>query len=77
MTKSRRPEGRVVAFTRSAPYLRRRAQEQRKRGARMEAVELMHMALQQLDTPQNRLLLAEILCEMGNLPQAMKILYQL
>ena len=36
MTKSRRPEGRVVAFTRSAPYLRRRAQEQRKRGARME-----------------------------------------
>lgn len=77
MTKSRRPEGRVVAFTRSAAYLRRRAQEQRKRGARMEAVELMHMALQQLDTPQNRLLLAEILCEMGNLPQAMKILYQL
>ena len=54
MTKSRRPEGRVVAFTRSAAYLRRRAQEQRKRGARMEAVELMHMALQQLDTPQNR-----------------------
>ena len=38
MTKSRRPEGRVVAFTRSAAYLRRRAQEQRKRGARMEAV---------------------------------------
>ena len=63
MTESRRPQGRVVAFTRSAAYLKRRAQEQRRRGAREEAVELMRMALQQQDTPQNRLLLAEILRE--------------
>lgn len=77
MTESRRPQGRVVAFTRSAAYLKRRAQEQRRRGARVEAVELMRMALQQQDTPQNRLLLAEILREMGNDAQAARILYQL
>ena len=65
MTESRGTQGRVVAFTRSAPYLKRRAQEQRRRGARVEAVELMRMALQQRDTPQDRLLLAEILREMG------------
>lgn len=75
MTESRGTQGRVVAFTRSAPYLKRRAQEQRRRGARVEAVELMRMALQQRDTPQDRLLLAEILREMGNLPQAAEILY--
>lgn len=77
MTESRGSQGRIVAFNRSAAYLRRRAQEQRRRGARVEAVELMRLALQRQDTAGDRLLLAVFLREMGNNSQAAGLLYPL
>ena len=77
MTGTRDSGGRVVAFARPAASLKRRAQTLRQKGLRVEAVELMRMALRQDDTPQNRFALAEMMFEMGNLSQARCMAYQL
>lgn len=77
MTETRGSGGRVVAFARPALALKRRAQELRRQGQRVEAAELLHMALCQEDTPQTRFDLAELMLEMGNLPLARQMAYQL
>lgn len=63
MTGTRDSGGRVVAFARPTASLKRRAQTLRQKGLRVEAVELMRMALRQDDTPQNRFALAEMMFE--------------
>lgn len=77
MSKQRKAQGMLVTFKTSGTALRRSAQEHLRKGSRLKAVELLHMALQQEDTPETRFLLADTLYGMQCAPQAADLLYRL
>ena len=77
MSKQRKAQGLLVTFKTSGTALRRSAQEHLRKGSRLKAVELLHMALQQEDTPETRFLLADTLYGMQCAPQAADLLYRL
>lgn len=77
MSKQRKAQGLMVTFETSGTALRRSAQEHLRKGSRLKAVELLHMALQQEDTPETRFLLADTLYGMQCAPQAADLLYRL
>ena len=77
MSKQRKAQGLLVTFETSGTALRRSAQEHLRKGSRLKAVELLHMALQQEDTPETRFLLADTLYGMQCAPQAADLLYRL